>query len=29
MLEMPNVSVITFGINKNLNIMKLKYKGFI
>ena len=26
---MPNLSVITSGINKNLNIMKLKYYGFM
>ena len=25
LLEMPNLSVITSGINKNLNIMKLEY----
>ena len=25
LLEMPNLSVITLGINENLNIMKLKY----
>ena len=29
LLEMPNLSVITSGINENLNIMKLKYYGFM